>query len=558
MTHHDAENRVLDTAISLDGRYLAYIDLRGLHISTIDTGELHHVQLPVDLRSRLWHVAWFPDGSSLVFTADSGKNSATAWVASIFGGDPRQLLPSVEAPAGSLAVSPAVSPDGKWVAFVSADRHEVWLIGTGGQNAHKLLSGGTQTFEALAWSPNSTRIAYATMKDNPAVWTIESVSLDSGPPRVAVSSPQRMWDLVWTTDGRIIFDKYGGLGDFNPSANLWAIKVDPRTGSNAGGATQITNWTGVSPFYLSVSKDGKRLAMMKNHVRDDIYVGEIQAGGKLDLPSRLTVSESWDYPRAWMPDNLSVLFESNRTGREQIFQQQLQQDTAVPLVEAMDDESHPQLSPDRTWILYWSYTAGTDSSQPATKSLTRIPLARGSPQKILEIENRDDIDFGCPSASSASCILSRWEQGRLIFYRLDPLQGQGMKVVDIMLRNPADVAWSVSPDGAEIAVTSHEFRDRIRVLNAQNSTQRDIPIPGGWGLRAGDLVWTADGQALFIAAYENARFFIARIGRDGVVQILVDGGRSHWLGYPCPSPDGRYLAFSRRTDESNAWLLENF
>ena len=35
----------------------------------------------------------------------------------------------------------------------------------------------------------------------------------------------------------------------------------------------------------------------------------------------------------------------------------------------------------------------------------------------------------------------------------------------------------------------------------------------------------------------------------------VRGGR---FDYPIPSPDGRYLAFTVVTYESNAWLLENF
>jgi hypothetical protein len=42
------------------------------------------------------------------------------------------------------------------------------------------------------------------------------------------------------------------------------------------------------------------------------------------------------------------------------------------------------------------------------------------------------------------------------------------------------------------------------------------------------------------------------------IRVLLDRGRSQWLGSPCPSPDGRHSAFSQQTFEKNAWLLENF
>jgi hypothetical protein len=40
--------------------------------------------------------------------------------------------------------------------------------------------------------------------------------------------------------------------------------------------------------------------------------------------------------------------------------------------------------------------------------------------------------------------------------------------------------------------------------------------------------------------------------------VLLDQGTNHWLSATCPSPDGRRLAFSQQTFESNVWLLENF
>jgi Tol biopolymer transport system component len=76
-------------------------------------------------------------------------------------------------------------------------------------------------------------------------------------------------------------------------------------------------------------------------------------------------------------------------------------------------------------------------------------------------------------------------------------------------------------------------------------------------LRIWSINWTADGSALFAAA-QSSEYVIARIELDGKTRVLLNRGRDQWLGYASPSPDGRHLAFTEQTFESNSWLLENF
>jgi serine/threonine protein kinase len=56
LTHNPPENRILFPAISPDGKYLAYPDTKGLHLSVIDTGEVHDIPLPEELRTHVWTV----------------------------------------------------------------------------------------------------------------------------------------------------------------------------------------------------------------------------------------------------------------------------------------------------------------------------------------------------------------------------------------------------------------------------------------------------------------------------------------------------------------------
>jgi hypothetical protein len=49
LTANSSENAVAGGSISPDGKYLAYADLRGIHIKLIETGETRTVPQPSDL-----------------------------------------------------------------------------------------------------------------------------------------------------------------------------------------------------------------------------------------------------------------------------------------------------------------------------------------------------------------------------------------------------------------------------------------------------------------------------------------------------------------------------
>lgn len=551
LTHNPSENHLISAAISPDGKYVAYVDPRGLHLSTIETGEIHDVPLPEELRTRVWEVTWFPDGEKLMFRAESDTEGYTIWVTSVFGGVPRKLRSD-----SRWAVA---SPQGSLIAFVSGRSHEIWVMGANGENPHRIMTGENERYAALAWSPTGQRLAYIS-KGSQAGASIDTVSLDGGPPSEVISDPQLAHSdspgLVWAHDGRIIFVLEGGPGAQANGANLWEIMTDVGTGNPSGRATKITDWDGVSFYSPTLSRDANRLAVVKLHLRDDVYVGELKDGGtRLASPTRLIVGENENYPSGWMRDSKTIFLTSTRTGRSQIFKQQLEQDTAEPLIRGPDDEGSAELSPDGRWILYWSSARGGDSP-PTTRRLMRFPVLGGSPEQVLEARMGDATDFDCPVRPASSCVLSHWEQGQLSFYVLDPVRGRGKELAKTLLGSPTGLVWSVSPEGSDIAVASREqLPAQVRILDFRNSTERNLPLPHGW--RIFSLSWTADGNALVAAALSTG-YFIARIELDGKSHVLLNRSRSQFLSSPIPSPDGRHLVFTQQTWESNAWLLENF
>jgi dipeptidyl aminopeptidase/acylaminoacyl peptidase len=291
--------------------------------------------------------------------------------------------------------------------------------------------------------------------------------------------------------------------------------------------------------------------------RRSAWVSDLKDGGtSLSSPTRVSLSDSIDDPSGWMRDSKTILFESDRTGRRQVFRQEMEQDAAEPLITGPDDQGDAELSPDGRWILYWSTAAGGESP-PTTRRLMRFPALGGSPEQVLEARMADGTAFDCHVRPASSCVFSHWEQGQVIFYALDPVQGRGKELARTKLGSPTDLEWSVSPEGSRIAVASGgQLPEQIRIVDFRNGTERNLQLPHGWYIYT--INWTAEGNALFATARQPTGYLIARIELDGKTRVLLNRSRSQWLDSPCPSPDGRHLAFSQQTFESNAWLLENF
>jgi Tol biopolymer transport system component/DNA-binding winged helix-turn-helix (wHTH) protein len=549
LTHNTPENRNLGSAISPDGTRLLYADTKGLHLSLIDTGEIHDIPLPENIQAKLWDVAWFPDGQKVLLTAQT--DGLTIWLTSIFGDTPRPLR--------THAKSANVSPQGTSIAFVGGDGHEIWVMDADGNNQRKIFSNAPGRCVAPVWSPTGQRIAFITPKSESSQLggAIKTIALDGAAPRVLLSDAGLVTSgsisnrLLWLRDGRLIFAKseHFRLAD----ENLWQVMADPHTGETSGHPTKITNWFSTLPILLSASNDATRLVLTQAHVRDDLYIGELEHNGTvLQSPKRLTVNDSENYADSWSRDAKALLFESDRMGRVQIFRQQIQQDSPESFILGPDDERAATLSPDGSWILYWN-TLSEVGSPPALTRLSRLSTSGGTPQEVLELPTESTPNFDCSGRAGAACVLSRLEQGHLIFYALDPLQGIGKEFARTD-DAATEIPWSLSPDGTRVAITTVNH-DALHIVDLPNRTQQTVKVPGVF---IWSLCWAADGTALFATISRSTEYLIVRIELDGTTHDLLNRGRTQWLAFPRPSPDGRYLAFSQQTFETKVWLLENF
>jgi hypothetical protein len=343
--------------------------------------------------------------------------------------------------------------------------------------------------------------------------------------------------------------------------NVWEVRVDARTGKPVSKPRRITNWAEALTSGLSGTSDGKQLALTRFTRQTDVYVGELEAGGRrLKDPRRLTLEESQDFPCHWMPDGKAVLFQSNRNGTWGIYKQGLGQTTAQPVVTGPDYKDWPVVSPDGSWILYLS-RASQEYTVTTPVRIMRVPTSGGPPQLVLE--GRGIAYLTCARSPAALCVFSEPSPDRkqVIFSALEPSQEQRRReLTRINLKQPvAGYSWDLSLDGSHLAFAQYDEREgRIQILPLAGGEVREINVKGWNGLWR--LFWAADGRGVFVSAAGGEGATLLYVDLEGRGQIIwqqrFPGVNFEARGIP--SPNGRYLAVLAYTVDSNVWMLENF
>jgi Tol biopolymer transport system component len=435
---------------------------------------------------------------------------------------------------------------------------QIWLMGPDGKHAQKLYDAEAGTdFCGAEWSPDGQRLAY--VRGQPAAdafdMSVESRDLKGGRANMIVPAPNRLQDFCWSPDRRVMYS----LAEPDPngmSCNLWAMRVDGRTGKPREQPRRLTNWAGFRMDNLSATADGKRLAFRKWSWQGSVYVADLEADGKrITTPRRLTLSESRSYPTGWTANSKAVLFQSNRGGKWGIFMQSLDADSARPLTTGPEDVYQPTLSPDGAWILYVL----------ATSELMRVPAVGGVPHSVLKSHI---FGYACAKSPAKLCVIGeRTPDGKqLIFTAFDPLEGRGRELSRFDIDPEAGYQWDLSPDGLHIAIC-RRLVARIQILSLSGQKLREISIKGWNGLQ--NVNWAADGKRLFVSTsipdgavllqvdlHGNTNVIWEQRGSPAPFTAIPFGGPS--MPWGVPSPDGRHLAIYCWSLSSNIWMIENF
>jgi len=548
LTAGAAENFIEYAVISPDGKYFVYLEKDGaLFLSLIETGE---TRILVPASGDVFPQSWFPDGTQLLVTR---WGVGGLWKVSVLTGALSKLQDNVG--------RASVSPDGMHILYENENAHELWIAGSDGEGARRIMAvGPSDRLGDFSWAPTGQRFAYIVTRrrsDAGMNNVIESRDVDGREQSSVVLSGAeiitRLYSgLCWLPDGRLIYSRAEAVPNQTDS-NLWAIRADPITGKAIGEAKRITKWTGLTTTDISATANGRRLLLVKNHTQTSIYIASLGKGKTVLGKVERLITDTWSTQvDGWTPDSRAVYLSSNRSGKFGIYRQDIHKQVSEPAISGKEDyyDAHP--SADGVSLLY---TANARHGAPETGRLMSMPLEGGTPSGLA----RGDYRYECALPPSTVCVLSEEKDGQLDFYLLDSKRGPAAEPFKSIKSTGKFYDWSLSPDGQRIALTELEDESELNVLTLADGSFKQVKL----GMRTQfqsilqGISWFADGQGLYITAYLISGTKLLAVGLNGKTTVLFQQGHN-WLCCPRAAPNGKLLAFSATEIERNAAMIEDF
>jgi serine/threonine protein kinase len=248
-------NGIGSTALLNDGRIIYESRLGGnSDLWIMDANGRNQRQLTDDAYEDRFPLAT-PDGHHVVFL--SARPGSQLWRMDIDGSNAKRLTDSV-------AINPAMSPDGKWVAYMT--------FGPGGFSIWKVSIDGGEPVQITskyslspAISPDGKLIACYYLDEQTGTTKIALIPFAGGEP-VKVFEPQVVdpttYPVRWTHDGRALtyIVNRGGV------SNIWIQPVDDSP------ARQLTDFKSDRIFSFDWSRDGKWLALSRGPEERDVVL----------------------------------------------------------------------------------------------------------------------------------------------------------------------------------------------------------------------------------------------------------------------------------------------
>jgi Tol biopolymer transport system component len=548
--------------LSPDGQFVAFFwsgrvsDTPGLrlYVKAIGTEE------PRVLSRAGWGApAWSPDGRFIAFSLRE-RDKGGIYMVPALGGAERVLAKIDRFPTSATLISPEIdwSPDGKLLVFATSEvpdtPGQVFVLNTeNGQRAPINMPTCTAECRGDAnpvFSPDGRWLAiYRGFTQKSIIYVVPALG---GTPRELAAMDGDLAGMDWTADGlSLVVAHSTKWWDEGSTAELVRMDV-------ADGRTAPLGLKGVAP---TVARHARRLAFIQRHRTVNVWRWDLTRAGAAPIP--LLMSSRIQQAAKYSPDGTKIVFESNRTGEQEIWMCKADGTDLVQLTDLKTLTGTPNWSPDSKKIVFDTLTPN------GTQQLVVLDIESGSRRTI--------------STGRASASVPSWSaDGQFIYFADSDLGRRPQRVAQL---------WKVPASGGEaVQLTRHGGSLPVQppgsdfIYYAQPDPK---PIPGHRAIQEGFTIWqvrpdgTGEGPIeglpplnAFVpdwGATQEGLYFIdaQEVGpalkffdfRRRQLRLLgrLQYPRTPWQPAISVSPDGRYLLYAQ-TDSlaSDVMLVENF
>jgi Tol biopolymer transport system component/DNA-binding winged helix-turn-helix (wHTH) protein len=521
--------------ISPDGNYMAYVRDDGgqqtLWLKQLATGRL--LQLAAIGEDQCPGLAFSPDGNFVYFARKKLlEPSGALYRVPFLGGNPSKVMDGVSG-------APAISPDGKRVAFVRStlethgqDSIVTTSIDGGGERILASYDAPGIHFNRVAWTEDGKKLVY------PLQSSLMTIAVDgAATQQVLAGSDLEIDDVRQLPQSHDLIV----AGQFSGDTNSQLFEIPLNGGAPRQISHDLSNYTEVR-----VTADGNTLLAVQSLILSRIQTLAPGNGSELRSLSDEDRNQDGFEGLAWTPEGTIVYFsdlgprrelmEITNTGSNQ---------RRLTGSGSSSVSSDPAVSPHGDFIVMAKW-ADKDIA-----NIWRMDRNGGNEKRLTH--GRQDLH---PSITPDGqwVVYSSVEGDHPVLMKVPSQGGPATKLTDFDADFPA-----VSPDGEWIACSR---------IPSQNEPANLAMVPIGGGPPAklfpfpksalnAPLAWTPDGRAI--------SFIVKVNGVGNIWQQQIDGGRAtpvttltsedifnfQW------SRDG-WLAVARGTHTSDAVLIRNF
>jgi len=465
--------KVYDSAISPDGKYLAYVMKKG------DTQELWVRQvaatsnamiLPPDA-VRFQGITFSRDGNFIYYVVSPQDSpQGTAYRIPILGGLPQKLLENVFSPI-------AVSPDNTTLAFIG--RFELIVSDTSGHSEKAIArpKPGYNYSGSPTWSPDGKKIAVVLESD--AGFQDHLIAIDILGKNERSITLKKWYDIesmAWlpTGQGLVVVAKEEGTGYRN--YQIWNVSYPD------GVVTRITN--DLNDYRaLSLTSDAKAIIAVRLEQTSHIWITSGRSSKARQITNGVgSLDGLWGL--SWTVDG-RIVYTSTASGNEDLWitatdGSATKQLTADPMAKIAPSCCH-----DGRYAVFMTRSGeGTHVWRIGMDGTGLTQLTNGSSEGVPVCSNDgESVIYLAPGAGG-------WKLWKI------PIQGGK----SVKLNDQASLAPAISPDGKLIAYAflNERHQKKIAIISAQGGPPITIlPLSStalidvGVGLR-----WTNDKEGI--------------------------------------------------------------